>query len=409
MKVLYLNASGQIGGAENSLLDVIASIHAAQPAWSLHLLTSEDGPLVVKARALGVQVKVLPFPAALTRLGDAGAGGPAGAQVGGLQLLLNLLRAAPGAASYLRELRREVQRLSPDIMHANSLKMHILSVWARPRRPPAVVWHVHDYISVRPVMARLMRRYASRCAAAVANSYSVARDVRAVCGDSTKVHAVHNAVDLDVFTPDGPRLDLDSLSGLSQAEPGTVRVGMLATMARWKGHETFLRSLSLLPDELPARGYIIGGAIYRTDGSQYVPDELRSLARRLGVQHKVGFTGYVDNAPAAIRSLDIVVHASTQPEPFGLVIAEGMACGRSVIASHAGGAAELIQVGEDALAHAPGDARALSRNIRRLIEAPHLRARLGRAGRETARRRFDRARLAANLIPIYLGAAKAAD
>lgn len=407
MKVLYLNASGQVGGAENSLVHVLASIRVAQPSWPLYLITCEDGPLVAKSRALGVRVKVLPFPTALSLLGDSGAGGPAGAQISRPKLLLNLLRAAPGVNSYVRELRREIQRLSPDVVHANNLKMHILSVWAQPERPPVIVWHVHDYVSTRPVMARLLKMYASRCAAAVTNSNSVADDVRAVCGDKLKICPVHNAVDLNVFTPEGHKLDLDSLSGLPSAKPGTVKVGLLATMARWKGQKTFLNALSMLPDELPVRGYIVGGAIYRTDGSQYALEELQSFARRLGIQHKVGFTGYVEDAAAAIRALDIVVHASTQPEPFGMVITEGMACGRSVIASEAGGAAEILDAGEGALGHSPGDARTLSMHIKLLSEAPHLRGRLGCAGRETVRRCFHPSRLAAELIPIYREAIQA--
>ena len=54
-----------------------------------------------------------------------------------------------------------------------------------------------------------------------------------------------------------------------------------------------------------------------------------------------------------MRALDIVVHASTEPEPFGLTIAEGMASGRAVIVSAAGGAAEIVQDGVDALTCAP--------------------------------------------------------
>ena len=57
----------------------------------------------------------------------------------------------------------------------------------------------------------------------------------------------------------------------------------------------------------------------------------------LSVAVSVGFTGRIDDVPAALRALDIVVHASVEPEPFGLVIAEAMACGRPVVVSRAGG------------------------------------------------------------------------
>jgi glycosyltransferase involved in cell wall biosynthesis len=101
------------------------------------------------------------------------------------------------------------------------------------------------------------------------------------------------------------------------------------------------------------------------------------------------------------------VHASTAPEPFGLVIAEAMACGRAVIVSHAGGAAEIVDPGVDALVHTPGDAGDLAAQIGALAGDPALRARLGRAARATAERSFDRARLAAELVPIYRAAAGA--
>ena len=176
---------------------------------------------------------------------------------------------------------------------------------------------------------------------------------------------------------------------------------MLATLARWKGHETFLRAMALISKDLPVRGYVAGGALYQTTGSQHSLTELKHLAKQLGVSDQVGFTGVVGQAAAAMRALDVIVHASTQPEPFGLVIAEAMACGRAVIVSEGAGAAELITVGTDALGHPAGDADNLAGCITRLATDSALRTKLGRAGRITAEHRFDRARLATQLIPLY--------
>jgi glycosyltransferase involved in cell wall biosynthesis len=172
-------------------------------------------------------------------------------------------------------------------------------------------------------------------------------------------------------------------------------------MARWKGHETFLKALSILPRDARVRGYVIGGSIYQTRGSQFGASELRECAARLGLEGRVGFTGFVEDSASAIRALDVLVHASTEPEPFGLAIVEGMACGRSVVASSAGGAAEILKDSEAALSHAPGDAANLSAQIGRLARSAELRTQLGRAGRLLAEERFDRARLAAELINVY--------
>ena len=400
MKIVYLNPSGQLGGAEISLLDMLASLSAAQPDWPLHLILAEDGPLVSRARALGAQTIVVPFPASLARLGDAGAGGLAGRELSRRALLGRLLLASPAVVSYVRRLRRILHELAPDVIHTNGFKMHLLGVWANPSHLP-VIWHIHDYVSSRPLMSRWLRRYSRRCSMAVANSKSVAADVEATCGKGLMIQTIYNGIDVERFSPDGPKLDLDALTGLPPAAPETVRVGMLATLARWKGHRTFLQALSLLPPGLPIRAYVVGGALYRTGGSQHSLAELKKLAGQLGLSQRVGFTGFLDDASAAVRALDILVHASTAPEPFGLVIAEGMACGRAVIASEAGGAAELFEAGIDALGHAPGDAARLAERIALLATDWSLRARLGAAGRATAERRFNRARLASELIPLY--------
>jgi glycosyltransferase involved in cell wall biosynthesis len=219
---------------------------------------------------------------------------------------------------------------------------------------------------------------------------------------------VHNAVDLRRFTPGGARLDLDRLAGLPPAATGTVRVGLMGTFGRWKGHTVFLDAIAKAASARDLRAYVIGGALYDTAGSQHTLDDLRRYADRKGLSDRVGFTGFVESPDEAMRALDIVVHASTAPEPFGLVIAEAMACGRAVIASDAGGAREVFTAGVDALAHTPGDADALAAGIIALANDPDRRERLGRAGRLTAERRFNRHRLAAELAPVYRGPLRAA-
>ncbi len=392
MRVVYLNPCGEMGGAELSLLDVISSMCEAEPDWHYSLVLSEDGPLAEQARSAGADVIIEPFPRALARLGDSGNGSMATLRAG--------LKAAAGTWSYTAKLRKTLSRLNPDIVHTNGFKMHVLGAWAHPKNVP-VIWHVRDYVSTRPVMKGVLSWCADRATAAIGNSYSVAKDIQKVCGNRLETVCIYNAIDLKRYCPAGDKLDLDALAGMAPAPEQTVRLGLVATLAHWKGHEVFLRALARIPKEVRYRAYVVGGAIYQTHNSQRTLDELRMLAAELGVSDRVGFTGYVGDSAGAIRALDVLVHASTQPEPFGRVIAEGMACGRAVIASAAGGAAELISEGRDALAHAPGDDAALAGRMTELIKDGELRARLGRTARITAERKFERKRLAEQLTPIY--------
>src|SRR5439155_1324251 len=83
-------------------------------------------------------------------LGDAGAGGDLSKAV----LLGRLALASVAAARYTRKLHRLLEELTPDVIHTNGFKMHILAAWAKPTSTP-LIWHIHDYVSSRVVMAKL--------------------------------------------------------------------------------------------------------------------------------------------------------------------------------------------------------------------------------------------------------------
>jgi glycosyltransferase involved in cell wall biosynthesis len=251
------------------------------------------------------------------------------------------------------------------------------------------------------VSSRLLRWHARWCHAVIAISLSVAEDARAALGSRVAVHVVPNGVDLEAFSSEGPAVDVDRLARLPPAREGTLKVGLIATFARWKGHDVFLRAIAELPGTAPVRGYVVGGPVYDTEGSERSMDELHATATRLGLGDRVGFVGFVDDVAAVMRGLDVVVHASTQPEPFGRVIVEAMAVGRPVIVSFAGGVKEIVEVDHTALIHAPGDWRGLRDSIMRLADDVTLRERLAKAARAAVERRFDRRRPSALLVPLY--------
>ena len=70
MSIVFLSPTGQTGGAEAALYELLAGLRESHPSWSLDLVVASDGPLVARADALGIPVRVLPFPRSLARLGD---------------------------------------------------------------------------------------------------------------------------------------------------------------------------------------------------------------------------------------------------------------------------------------------------------------------------------------------------
>jgi glycosyltransferase involved in cell wall biosynthesis len=395
VRIVFLNPSGELGGAETALLDLLAALAEARPTWRLQLVASAEGPLLQRAAVLGIPSVALKFPRSLARLGEWGGRGSAISRV---RFGTAICRAAIPAVYYASRLRRHLSHLRPDIVHTNGFKMHLLGAWCRPRSAK-LLWHLHDYPDTRAFTAKMLRAQAHRCDQVLTNSESVAARTRRLLGAAVPVQTLYNSVDLERFHPVGPALDLDARAELVPLAPGGIRIGLVGTFARWKGHDVFLEALSRLRSAVPVRGYIVGGPIYETDASQFSQRELRDVAASLGLKDSVGFTGYVDDVAAALRALDIVVHASVEPEPFGLVIAEAMACGRPIVVSRAGGAAEIARGG--ALFYQPGNAGELADRLSQLIADRALRASLAKEGREEAVRAFGRPQLCHTLIPIY--------
>jgi glycosyltransferase involved in cell wall biosynthesis len=399
--VAFLSVSDQLGGAEMALLQMLFGLRAHRPHWTYEVILPGAGPLLERAKGAGAAVTVVPFPPPLARIGEWTAVRNRWAPLATLSLGWRLGRAAAALPAYECRLREALKASHPAILHTNGLKAHIVGARVASRRV-AVVWHMHDYVERRYLSRAALTRYAGVARAIIANSESVARDVSAALAPRSKVTVIYNAVDLERFAPSGPKADLDALAKLPPPPARTVRVGLVGTFSRWKGHEVFLRALASLPSTLAVRGYIVGAPLYDTIGSQYGLDELSAIARELGII--VGFTGFVES-DAAMRALDVVVHASTAPEPFGMVIAEAMACGRALITSATGGAAELVTPGTDAVVHSAGDVDALAQAIAMLVSDATLRQQYGERARAAALRRFDSRRLAESVAGIYEGSA----
>ena len=396
MRILYLNPIGRIGGAERVLLTAIAGAKREHPATAIRVIMLAEGPLSAAAQELGAEVQVVPLGGSLQKLGDSQLSG------GRTRLALRALWRMPALGSFLRKLKRSVLSFEPDLVHSNGIKTHLL---ARPVVPADVplIWHVHDFYSLRPAAGWFLRRARSRVRAAIAVSHAVEADARAVL-PGLKIDVVLNAVDTARFAPGiGNGADLDRKAGLTPASAGTVRVGLIATYARWKGHLTILDAaakLAATAPHLPVRWFLIGGPIYHTH-AQFTEVELRKAVDARGLSDRIGFVPFMDNPVPAYRALDIVLHASTKPEPFGLTVAEAMACGRPVVVSAAGGAAELFTDGIDALGVQPGHFDQLATAVERLVVDPVLRSKLGAAARTTAVERFDVNRYGKQLLLLY--------
>lgn len=392
MKVLFVSPLGRLGGAERSLLDMLAALRLVEPSIQLSVVAFASGPLLERARTLASSAHLVELPSELAALGE------------GANLHHGVARRAGSILRFLHRLKRQIASEAPDIVHTNGIKAHLLTS-AVSFRP--MVLHFRDFMRERPVsrtalapFTRLGRRIA------VANSRAVARDVEASF-PKIPVHAVLNAIDLEEFSP-GPADPglLARCSPLPPSSPGTLSFGLAGAYARWKGQDLFLHAAAQFrarrPD-LPVRFYVIGSPIYATVGSQFTEGELRRLAANLGIADHVGFIPFQSAMAPLYRALDVVVHASTRPEPFGRTVAEAMGCGRPLIVAEEGGVTELFTRGVSALGCVPRSVTALATAMETLATEPERARSLGQQARIEAEQKFDRRRLGADLLRLYGG------
>jgi glycosyltransferase involved in cell wall biosynthesis len=157
---------------------------------------------------------------------------------------------------------------------------------------------------------------------------------------------------------------------------------MVGRIAPWKGQHVFIEAFARAFPTGPERAVIIGTPLFGEDAYER---ELHELVDAHELRSRIEFAGFRDDVQAELARLDVLVHASVTPEPFGLVVIEGMASGLPVVASAEGGPLEVIEHGVNGLLAPAGDADALARELARLAVDAELRSRLGAAARLRAR------------------------
>jgi glycosyltransferase involved in cell wall biosynthesis len=213
---------------------------------------------------------------------------------------------------------------------------------------------------------------------------------------------VHYGIDAAAFAPDATlRAAFRKQWGL---DDNALAVGIVGFIDTWKGQDIFLEAARRLrPSGRPIHWFVIGGP---RDGlvaarCQAFERQLHEFVTRHGLGDVAHFTGPADVKAGALDGLDLFVHASTEPEPFGMVILEAMAKAKPILASAEGGPTEVITDGVDGLLIRPRCPETLAEAVRRLAEDAAFRENLAAAARQTVLTAFSPARAADRLEEWY--------
>jgi glycosyltransferase involved in cell wall biosynthesis len=386
VRVLFVNAGRDLGGAERSLLLLLGLLRANGVDPTVGLFA--DGPFAVRLVALGIPTVLLDLTRAVRQASRY-------STPNFLRTALLSFQALPAVV----QLARLARRFDVDVVHTNGLKAHLLGGLAGRlvRRP--VVWHLRDFLP-HGLAGRVLRRSARWLPSLVfAVSDAVAADLRAPGQPTVPVVKLYDPIDISRFEPCPATDHIRGELSLSAEAP---LIGMVAHLTPWKGHEDFLRIARIVGAAMPqARFLVVGGQIYETEGHSGYVEWLRGRAVELGLGDRVTFLGSRDDVPRILASLDVLVHCPTAPEPYGLVVIEAMAAQRPVVAARAGGIPEIVEHEVTGLLSVPGDVPGFAGSVLRLLGDSALRRRMGEAGRRRAAAICDPTPLAAAVLDAY--------
>jgi glycosyltransferase involved in cell wall biosynthesis len=290
----------------------------------------------------------------------------------------------------IRPIVRAIRENEIDLVHVNSGLRHgkpgIIAAWLT--KTPCVC-HVRMFHKLN-LFDKVFTPFID---AFVYISNAIAKDYIAQGVPPLKGTVVHNGVDLGEFTPIHDAAQVRSEFGWTTHER---LVGVIGRLDCWKGHEYFLEAVAEIAQEiLSLRGLIVGEPENTPLNREYY-QKLQSLTKSLCLEDKVIFTGFRGDVPRLMSALDVVVLSSSLPEPFGRVVIEGMAAGKPVVATAAGGVLDIIEDGVNGLLVPCKDAKAMAQAIFWLLSNQEQAEQIGRAARQRVAEKFT--------VPHYVAA-----
>ncbi len=369
--IALVTHSARLSGAELMLCRMAPHLQRFKPI----VVIGESGPLETELISRGVAVLRMPLPAAAIA--------HSATRTAGVNLR-RLPRQIAESVRYARRLAKGLREVGAEVIYTHSAKAHLYGGLAGRIAGLPVVLHSHTIVnrgSMRTVSVLAARAGAAILPHAVIANSGAGR--RSLGWFANRRPSAVIPPPVDVPASIRTRRDRTKLRFVVAGRicPGKNQALAIEAFARVKprlGRDSEL---------------VIVGAPMFNDDERYA-DTLPQLAEDLGVAADVRFLGHHSDPAEVLAASDVLVHAATEQEGFGQVIAEALAVGTPAIVPADGGPGEIVADGVDGILYQRGDLDSLTAAILRLAHDPIARAQMGERARDAAQR-FDLGELVA--------------
>jgi len=377
VRVLFVESNTELGGAQMALLTLLGHLDRGRVCPFFSCLGFGEGDMPSLVERLGVPVHRMPP---------------------------GRFRSLPATMRKIARLRELIRVHGIDVVFSNGGHAVLYAQPAARLTQRLCAWWVHGYCPVDPMKGHpiALAELFLQSDLLLANSRFTAETLHKVLPERGTIPLLRCGVDLRRHRPDA-----EAGAAARHAEglgPEELVVGIFGRLQPWKGQHLLLQAAGQLARRgVVPRFLVVGGSVFGLDPGY--GRQLKRLALAAGLNAAVRFLGQRTDVNALMNGCDLVVHASVEAEPWGLVVAEAMAAGRPVVAAAAGGPLEMIQHGVNGWLVPPGDPAALAASLEYLLARPELRARLGEAAQVHAAENFG-AKHAAQILTRELCSAR---
>jgi len=370
------NMDGTVGGSHFCLLDLLANLD--HDRFEPIVLFYQSNPLVPQfAKLAPVLIEPPPSPLRLTRT-SAGKFSSDPAKLL-LQKCLNLVRVS--ICSVYRW-QRLLAHHRIDLVHLNN-SVYGASEWLVAARLSGskVICHQRGFAPARKEPAA---RFLDRI---ICISKNILDDLVRLSPElSCNAVALQDALDTATFLSRRQRTPSQVRSEWGISDDAFL-IGIVGNIKEWKGQRIVVEAFTSLYRECPDARCLIIGEVSAIDADRQYSKLIASLTEKHGLRDWIIITGFREDIPDLVNALDVLVHASIQPEPMGRVILEGMSLGKPVVATDHGGPREIIESGKSGFLVPPSDPQRLAECLLRLVRSPGLRRQIGEGALRRWRRR----------------------
>lgn len=360
-RILYVegNVDATVGGSYYSLLFLVSGLDRTK--YEPIVVFSAENDLLPQFHARGILTIVrplLPPVVVATRLG---------------RYISRVINFARGWVVEPCRLAVFLRRRRVSLVHLNNsiIKNHAWMLASLVARIPCITHERginQSFLTRAILLARSLK-------AIICISTAVRDNFRSLGLGGLPLVTVHNGLDPNEMRVTRSRSEICAELGVAEDRR---LVGMVGNIKEWKGQEVVVRAVAKVHDAFPNVVCVLIGDTSAADLDYRT--RLDALIKELNLEDRVRITGYRKDVPNYINALDIQIHASIEPEPFGRVLLEGMALAKPLIASDGGAVPEIVVHGQTGLIFQSGNADGLAACLGELLASPSVAATMGQAG-----------------------------